>query len=57
MRKVAIIERIFECERQAQTAPNPTARIAWKQMEQFWRDRIEMDEPTRSFEQLKDALR
>lgn len=52
MRKVSIMERIFECERQARTAPNPRARVAWKQLENFWRDRIEMPEPTRSFDQL-----
>jgi hypothetical protein len=37
MRIIDYQQRIAECSRQAETAPNPQARIQWKRMEQFWR--------------------
>jgi hypothetical protein len=30
-------QRVLECARQAETAPNLQARIIWKRMEEFWR--------------------
>ena len=30
-------QRVLECAKQAETAPNLQARIIWKRMEQFWR--------------------
>jgi hypothetical protein len=32
-------QRVLECARQAETAPNLQARIVWKRMEAFWRKR------------------
>lgn len=32
-------ERIRECAQWAETAANDRARVAWKEMERFWRQR------------------
>jgi len=53
MRPLNLMERVHECEKRADTAPNPQARIVWKQMEQFWRKRIERPEPTMTFDDLQ----
>jgi hypothetical protein len=34
-------QRMLECARQAETAPNLQARVLWKWMEQFWRERAD----------------
>ena len=38
MGQVDYQQRVLECARQAETAPNMQARIIWKRMEQFWRN-------------------
>ena len=37
MRQLDYQQRVLECAKQAETAPNLQARIIWKRMEQFWR--------------------
>jgi hypothetical protein len=37
MRQVDYQQRVLECAKQAETAPNLQARIIWKRMEAFWR--------------------
>jgi hypothetical protein len=54
MRRVNITERIDECARQAETAPNLQARVAWKQMEDFWRARARSPAPTKTFAYLDE---
>ena len=44
MRATDYQQRMLECARQAETAPNLQARVLWKWMEQFWRERA--DRPT-----------
>jgi hypothetical protein len=39
MRQLDYQQRVVECARQAETAPNLQARIIWKRMEAFWRKR------------------
>jgi hypothetical protein len=54
MRTIDFPERIFECSRQAETAPNLQARLVWKLMEQFWRMRAARpSQPTKTFEALR----
>lgn len=37
MHQVDYQQRVLECAKQAETAPNLQARIIWKRMEAFWR--------------------
>jgi hypothetical protein len=37
MRQVDYQQRVLECAKQAESAPNLQARIIWKRMEAFWR--------------------
>jgi hypothetical protein len=37
MRRLDYQQRVLECAKQAETAPNLQARIIWKRMEAFWR--------------------
>jgi hypothetical protein len=37
MRQLDYQQRVLECAKQAETAPNLQARIIWKRMEAFWR--------------------
>ena len=53
MQTLNLMARIYECEKQARIAPNPEARILWKRMEEFWRERITRPEPTMTFEHLR----
>jgi hypothetical protein len=49
MRQVDYQQRVLECAKQADTAPNLQARIIWKRMEAFWRKRAispKLDQPT-----------
>ena len=39
MRTINYQERIQECSRQSKTAPSIDARVQWKRMEEFWRER------------------
>jgi hypothetical protein len=41
-------QRIAECARQAESAPNALARIQWKRMEQFWRMKCPPPKPSES---------
>jgi hypothetical protein len=41
-------QRIAECARQAESAPNALARIQWKRMEQFWRMKCPAPKPAES---------
>jgi len=52
MRTVDLTQRILECAKQAETAPNPQARVIWKQMENFWRERLNIPKPTMTFAHL-----
>ncbi|MPZ40415.1 MAG: hypothetical protein GEU95_20660 [Rhizobiales bacterium] len=52
MRTIDYQQRIVECRRQSETAPNVQARIIWKQMEEFWRQRALMPRPTKTFKAL-----
>ena len=42
MRQLDYQQRVLECAKQAETAPNLQARIIWKRMEAFWR-KLAMD--------------
>jgi len=53
MRTIDYQERIVECRRQSETAPNAQARIIWKRMEEFWRQRSSVTRPS----QQPDATR
>jgi hypothetical protein len=39
MRSVDYQQRMVECSKRAATAPNLQARLVWKRMEEFWRQR------------------
>jgi hypothetical protein len=52
MRTIDYQQRIKECRRQSETAPNVQARVIWKRMEEFWRQRSISPKPTKTFEAL-----
>jgi hypothetical protein len=41
--------RIQECARQSKTAPNSDARVQWKRMEAFWRERAKRLGPSTDY--------
>ncbi len=54
MRKIDYQERIAECAKRAETAPNEDARRIWKRMEDFWRAKAsETPQPLRTFRDLR----
>jgi hypothetical protein len=52
MRTIDYQQRILECSKNSETAPNLQARIVWKRMEEFWRRRVTAPKPTHTFKEL-----
>jgi hypothetical protein len=53
VRTINYQQRILECARNSETAPNLEARIVWKRMEEFWRQRVTAPKtPVHTFKEL-----
>jgi hypothetical protein len=58
MGQVDYQQRVRECAKQAESAPNLQARIIWKRMEAFWRNmalRPRVEQPKRPVSFISSA--